>query len=145
VPVAGTNVNLKNMLARIIFPLIIFSVALVRLCLCGTAAANGPFVHPPDIREWLRSSGGMMLTRENRRTWEKTYPNATLSTIYPTWTIFALTWVADTSKLKRVQVTNPVFLSYFCLTQLQWYEATVSSFNSVEVDWNRMCTLAWCN
>jgi hypothetical protein len=49
----------------------------VRLCLYGTAAANGPIVHPPDQR--ICSSGRMILTGENLRPRSKTRPSATLS------------------------------------------------------------------
>jgi hypothetical protein len=33
----------------------------------------------------LESDGGMISTGENRRTWRKTCPSATLSTTNPTW------------------------------------------------------------
>jgi hypothetical protein len=33
----------------------------------------------------LESDGGMILTGENRRTWRKTCPSATLYTTNPTW------------------------------------------------------------
>jgi hypothetical protein len=61
----------------------------VRLHLCGTAAANGPIVHPQmiSLHEWIWSSGGMILTGENRRSRRKTCPSATLSTTNPTWTV----------------------------------------------------------
>jgi hypothetical protein len=34
----------------------------VRLCLCGTAAANAPLSNPQMMHEWEWSSGGMILT-----------------------------------------------------------------------------------
>jgi hypothetical protein len=42
------------------------------------------------IHEWIWSSGGMILTGENWRTWRKTFPSATLSTTNPTWTVLGV-------------------------------------------------------
>jgi hypothetical protein len=56
----------------------------VRPCLCRTADANGPIVHPTDDI-WMWSNCGITMTGENRRTWRKTCPSATLSTTNPTW------------------------------------------------------------
>jgi hypothetical protein len=47
---------------------------------------TGPLSIPQMIHEWFWSSGGMILTRENRRTQRKSCPIATLSTINHTWT-----------------------------------------------------------
>jgi hypothetical protein len=47
-----------------------------RLCLCNC----GPIVHTPDDNRVNTNRGGMILTEENRRTWIKTCPIATLST-----------------------------------------------------------------
>jgi hypothetical protein len=50
-------------------------------------ASNGPFVYPLEmIYEWRLSSGGMILTGENRNTSRKTCPRATSYTINPTRT-----------------------------------------------------------
>jgi hypothetical protein len=38
----------------------------------------------------MESHGGMILTRENQRTWRKTCPNVPLSIINPTWTNLGL-------------------------------------------------------
>jgi hypothetical protein len=58
----------------------------VRLCLCGTAAANGPTVHPPDDT-WVNIEQRWNDTdRENWRTRRKICPSATLSTTNPKWT-----------------------------------------------------------
>jgi hypothetical protein len=48
----------------------------MRLCLSGTAAANGPIIRPQMIHELILSSGGMILPWENRRTRRKTCPNS---------------------------------------------------------------------
>jgi hypothetical protein len=55
----------------------------MRLCFCGTGILTGPLSIPHMIYEWIWSSGGMILIRENRRTRRKSYPSATLSTINP--------------------------------------------------------------
>jgi hypothetical protein len=47
-------------------------------------AANGPIV-----REWIWSSGGIILTGENRRTRRRTCPSATLCTTNSTWTVLS--------------------------------------------------------
>jgi hypothetical protein len=47
---------------------------------------TGPLFIPQMIHEWIWSSGGMILTGENRRTRRKTCPSATLSTTNYTWT-----------------------------------------------------------
>jgi hypothetical protein len=95
------------------------------------------------IQEWTWSRRLMILTWESWWVWRKTCPSTTLSTTGHTWTICALTWVADNRFLGTSQVTNPVSLAYFCLTLLQWYEATVSSISWLEVDWNRMSIVEW--
>jgi hypothetical protein len=48
----------------------------VKLYLCGTAAANGPFVHPAFDRlyELIWSSGGMILTGKAGELVEKLVP-----------------------------------------------------------------------
>jgi hypothetical protein len=56
----------------------------VRLCL-WTAATNGPIGHPPRWYTSMESSGGMILTGENRRNGEKTCPAFTLPTTNRTW------------------------------------------------------------
>jgi hypothetical protein len=58
----------------------------VRLCLCGTVPLTDPLSISQMIQEWIWSSGGMILTGENRRTWRKSCPSATLSTTNRTWT-----------------------------------------------------------
>jgi hypothetical protein len=45
----------------------------VRLCLCVTAAGNGPIVHPPDDI-WIWSSGWMILRGKTEELWEKPVP-----------------------------------------------------------------------
>jgi hypothetical protein len=45
-----------------------------------------PLSIPQMIHEWIWSSGGMILTGENRKNGRKTCPNATLSIINPTGT-----------------------------------------------------------
>jgi hypothetical protein len=58
----------------------------VRLCLCGTAAANGPIVHPQgDTRVNIEQQWNH-IDRGNRRTRRKTCPSATLCTTNPTRT-----------------------------------------------------------
>jgi hypothetical protein len=56
------------------------------MCLCGTGSLKGPLSILHMIHEWIWSSGGMILTGENRRTRKKTCPSATLSTTNPTRT-----------------------------------------------------------
>jgi hypothetical protein len=46
----------------------------------------GPLSIPQTTHEWTWSSGGMILTGENRRTRRKTCTSATLSTTDPKWT-----------------------------------------------------------
>jgi hypothetical protein len=61
----------------------------VRLCLCGTAAANGPTAPPPDDT-WVNMKQQWNDTdRENWRTRRKSYPSAILSTRNYTWTALA--------------------------------------------------------
>jgi hypothetical protein len=55
---------------KIIWISAFFLVDGVRLCL-RTAATSGPIVLPPDDDIWVGSSGGMILTGENRRTRKK--------------------------------------------------------------------------
>jgi hypothetical protein len=47
---------------------------------------TGPFPMPQMMHELIWSSGGMILTGENRRTRRETFPSATSSTTNPTWT-----------------------------------------------------------
>jgi hypothetical protein len=54
-------------------------------CLCGTGPLTDPLSIPQMIHEWIWSSGGMILTGENRRTRRKTCPSVTLSTTNLTW------------------------------------------------------------
>jgi hypothetical protein len=44
-----------------------------------------PFIHQMMIYIKVESQDGMILTRENQRTWRKTCPSAILSTTNPTW------------------------------------------------------------
>jgi hypothetical protein len=57
-----------------------------RLCACETGPLIGPLSIPQMIHEWIWSSGGMILTGENRRTGRKTCPSGTSYTTKTTWT-----------------------------------------------------------
>jgi hypothetical protein len=59
----------------------------VKLCLCGTAAANGPIVHPPDDTWVNMDQRWDDIDRGNQRTRRKTCPSATLCTTNTTWTV----------------------------------------------------------
>jgi hypothetical protein len=64
--------------------IIIVAVTMGWDCLCGTGPLTGPLSIPQTIYEWIWSSGGIILTGENRRTRRETCPSATLSTTNPT-------------------------------------------------------------
>jgi hypothetical protein len=55
---------------------------------------TGPLSIPQMIHEWIWSSGGMILTGENRRTWRKTCPSDTFPTANHTRLTWARTWAA---------------------------------------------------
>jgi hypothetical protein len=58
----------------------------VKLCLCGTAAANGPFVHPPDDTWVNMEQGWNDIDSGKPKDSEKTLSQCHLSTAKPTWT-----------------------------------------------------------
>jgi hypothetical protein len=53
---------------------------------CGTGPLTGPLSVPQMKHDWIWSSGGIILTGENRRTPKETCPSDTLPTTNPTWT-----------------------------------------------------------
>jgi hypothetical protein len=58
----------------------------IRLCPYGTGPLTGPLSIPQLIHQWIWSSGGMILTGENRRTRKKGCRGSTLCTTKPTLT-----------------------------------------------------------
>jgi hypothetical protein len=65
-------------------------------------ASNGPLGHPQIIHEWIWSSGGMILTGENRRTRRNSCPSATLSTTNTTWTYLGVHTRASVVRSRRL-------------------------------------------
>jgi hypothetical protein len=107
---------------------------------CGTEASSGPFVHlPDDSRVNMEQKfndinmGKLIGLEKDLPQYHFIHHKDDLCSYLGCWYRF----------LGTSQLTNPVSLAYFCLTLLQWYEATASSFSWLEVDWNRMSIVAW--
>jgi hypothetical protein len=79
---------------------------------------TGPLSIPQMTHEWIWSSGGMILTGENRRTRRKSCPGATLCITNPTWTDLAVrsrwltAWASHGAYRNINKASNILFFAY---------------------------------